>query len=68
VEVEVEVSPEIFSDEIKVLENMKRKIEEKMKAELNISCQIKLIRPKSIVRSEGKAKRVVDLRKKEGSQ
>ena len=67
VEVEVEVSSEIFSDEIKVLENLKKRMEEKMKAELNISCSIKLTKPKSIARSEGKAKRVIDLRKKEGS-
>ena len=66
VEVEVEVSSEIFSDEIKVLENLRNKIEEKIKAELNLSCSIKLIKPKSITRSEGKAKRVIDLRKKEG--
>jgi len=66
VEVEVEVSSEIFSDEIKVLENLRKKIEEKIKAELNLSCSVKLTKPKSITRSEGKAKRVIDLRKKEG--
>ena len=44
VEVEVEVSSEIFSDEIKVLENLRNKIEEKIKAELNLSCSIKLIK------------------------
>ncbi|HCU21663.1 MAG TPA: phenylacetate--CoA ligase, partial [Candidatus Atribacteria bacterium] len=49
-----------------VLENLRKKIEEKIKSELNLSCSIKLIKPKSITRSEGKAKRVIDLRKKEG--
>jgi len=67
IEVEVEVSPEMFSDEIKVLETLRKNIEEKIKAELNLACSIKLIKPKSIIRSESKAKRVIDLRKKEGS-
>jgi phenylacetate-CoA ligase len=66
--VHVEVSPQVFSDEVKVLEKLKKQIEEKLKAELNLSCEVKLLEPKSITRSEGKAKRVIDLRKKEGVQ
>lgn len=65
-EVQVEVSPRFFSDEIKVLEKLKKQMEDKLKAELNVSCEVKLLEPKSIIRSEGKAKRVIDLRKKEG--
>jgi len=66
--VHVEVSPQVFSDEVKVLEKLKKQMEEKLKAELNLSCEVKLLEPKSITRSEGKAKRVIDLRKKEGVQ
>jgi phenylacetate-CoA ligase len=51
-----------------VLEKLKKQMEEKLKAELNLSCEVKLLEPKSITRSEGKAKRVIDLRKKEGVQ
>lgn len=63
--VQVEVSPRVFSDEVKVLERLKRQMEERLKAELNLSCEVKLLEPKSLARSEGKSKRVIDLRKKE---
>lgn len=63
VEVQVEVSENIFSDEVKVLEKLGKKIEREIKDLLGISCQIKLVEPKTIQRSEGKAKRVIDNRK-----
>ncbi|MBI4634573.1 MAG: phenylacetate--CoA ligase [Deltaproteobacteria bacterium] len=63
VEVHVEVSERIFSDEVKVLENLGRKIEREMKDVLLTSCKVKLVGPKTIERSEGKAKRVIDKRK-----
>jgi phenylacetate-CoA ligase len=62
VEVQVEVAPEIFSDEIKVLEKLEKKISAAVRAELGIGVMVKLVEPKSIQRSEGKAKRVVDKR------
>jgi phenylacetate-CoA ligase len=62
VEVQVEVAPEIFSDEIKVLERLEKKISAAVRAELAIGVKVKLVEPKSIQRSEGKAKRVVDKR------
>lgn len=62
VEVQVEVAPEIFSDEIKVLERLEKKISAAVRAELGIGVQVKLVEPKSIQRSEGKAKRVIDKR------
>lgn len=65
-EVQVEVAPHFFSDEVKVLERLKKAIEERLKAELNIHCEVKLLEPKSLARTEGKAKRVLDLRKREG--
>jgi len=63
VEVQVEVSEQIFSDEVKVLEGLSKRIEREIKDLLGISCKIKLVEPKTIQRSEGKAKRVIDNRK-----
>ncbi|RME65655.1 MAG: phenylacetate--CoA ligase [Nitrospirae bacterium] len=62
-EVQVEVSEEIFSDEIKVLEKLQKQIERELKETLAVSCRVKLVEPKTIQRSEGKAKRVIDKRK-----
>ena len=62
-EVQVEVSEKIFSDEVKVLERLSKKIEREIKDLLGVSCKIKLVEPKTIQRSEGKAKRVIDNRK-----
>ncbi len=62
-EVQVEVSEDIFSDEIKVLEKLSKRIEQELKETLSVSCRVKLVEPRSIQRSEGKAKRVIDKRK-----
>jgi len=63
IEVQVEVSEEIFSDEVKSLEKLSKKLQTEIKDLLGISCTIKLVEPKTIQRSEGKAKRVIDNRK-----
>ena len=63
IEVQVEVSEEIFSDEVKSLEKLSKKLQLEIKDLLGISCTIKLVEPKTIQRSEGKAKRVIDNRK-----
>jgi len=62
--VRVEVTAEAFSDEIRVMEALKRNIQEKIKQLLGLSAKITLVEPGSIERSVGKAKRVIDLRKK----
>jgi len=62
IEVQVEVSEEIFSDEVKSLEKLSKKLQIEIKDLLGISCTIKLVEPKTIQRSEGKAKRVIDNR------
>jgi len=62
-EVQVEVNEAIFSDEIKQLEGLSRQVEGDIKDLLGVSCKVKLVEPKTIQRSEGKAKRVVDKRK-----
>lgn len=63
IEVQVEVSENMFSDEVKVLENLSRRIQNEIKDLLGVSCTVKLVEPKTIQRSEGKAKRVIDNRK-----
>ncbi|MDS1030472.1 phenylacetate--CoA ligase [Bacillota bacterium LX-D] len=63
IEVQVEVSPTLFSDKIRKLEELGRKIEADMVSMLGISIKVRLVEPKSIERSEGKAKRVLDKRK-----
>ena len=61
-EIHVEVSEEIFSDEIKKLEQIERRIKAEVESILGVVVDVKLVEPKSITRSEGKAKRVIDRR------
>ena len=58
----VEVGEQMFSDEIRKLDGLKRKIRYALQDAIGISVKVKLVEPKSIERSEGKAKRVVDNR------
>ena len=59
----VEVGERLFSDEVKVLQNLERKISENIKEYLGVSAKVKLVEPKAIARSQGKAVRVIDKRK-----
>ena len=61
-EVHVEVSEEVFSDEIRKLEELGALITRELESALGISVKVRLVEPKSIERSEGKAKRVIDKR------
>jgi phenylacetate-CoA ligase len=63
VELQVEVKKEFFSDETRDLEGLRAKIEGVMKSKLQIFLKVKLVEPKTIERSIGKAKRVIDNRK-----
>jgi len=63
VELQVEVKKEFFSDETRGLEELRSRIEHVMKSKLQISLKVKLVEPKTIERSIGKAKRVIDNRK-----
>jgi phenylacetate-CoA ligase len=63
-EVQVEVNEQTFSDEIKILQGLSRRIEKEIKDLLGISCRTRLVEPKTIARSEGKAQRVIDNRPK----
>ncbi|MFC1864215.1 phenylacetate--CoA ligase family protein [Chloroflexota bacterium] len=59
-EIWVEVSEAVFSDEMQKMENLEKKLRAEMDSVLGISAQIKLVEPRTIARSEGKVKRVVD--------
>lgn len=61
-EVQVEVGEKLFSDEIKHLQALSMRIEKQIKEMLGVTCRVRLVEPKSITRSEGKAKRVIDNR------
>lgn len=58
----VEVGEEMFSDEVKQLQVTEKKIAKNIKELLGVSASVKLVEPKSIARSEGKAVRVIDNR------
>ncbi len=59
----VEVSENMFSDEVKQLQQFENKISKDIKEYLGVTAKVKLVEPKSIARSEGKAARVIDKRK-----
>lgn len=62
-EVQVEMNQEMFSDEVKKIEDLERKIKKEIENTLGINANVRLVEPKSIERSEGKAVRVIDKRK-----
>jgi phenylacetate-CoA ligase len=61
-DIRVEVSKDVFSDEVKNMEALRSKIQHEIASVLGIHAGIKLVEPRSIARSEGKAKRVIDKR------
>jgi phenylacetate-CoA ligase len=61
-EVKVEVTPEVFSDQIRALEALQHKLEQSLDHTLGIRARVTLVGPRTIQRSEGKARRVVDQR------
>ena len=62
-EVLVEMTPELFSDNLGKITEMEKDLVSALKAMLGIQAKVKLVAPKSIARSEGKAVRVIDKRK-----
>lgn len=61
-EVQVETSPALFSDEVKHVEEIKKRIENHIHVEIGLRVNVALVEPQSLPRSEGKAVRVVDRR------
>ncbi len=62
-EIRVEVSETSFSDEVRTLQKLERRISKDVKDYLGVSAAVKLVEPKSLQRFEGKAQRVIDKRK-----
>lgn len=67
VEVHVEVAPDFKFDEVRELEALQKRVKGEIESVLAVSIAVKLVEPKAIARSEGKAKRVVDLRAEGGA-
>jgi len=62
-EVRVEVTPEVLSDRIGAMQDLRKKLEHAISAILGIHAQVTLVEPHTLQRSEGKARRVSDQRK-----
>jgi len=62
-EIRVELTEQMFSDKVKGLEGLEKLIRDEISNLLGISTAVKLVEPKTIPRSEGKAERVIDRRK-----
>ncbi|WP_321211633.1 phenylacetate--CoA ligase [Methanothermobacter sp. DP] len=62
-EVQVEASPKLFSDEVKHVEEARKMIEKHIHSEIGLRVNVTLVEPGSLPRSEGKAIRVIDKRK-----
>jgi len=61
-EVQVETSKKLFSDEVRHLEETRKKIEKHIENAIGLRVKVTLVEPKTLPRSEGKAKRVIDKR------
>jgi len=62
-EVQVEVTQAIFSDKVRAMEGLQKKIDHAINSMTGIHAKVSLVEPHTIQRSEGKAKRVIDKRK-----
>lgn len=63
-EIQVELAPEVFSDEVKKIEEIRRHIEHDMMGNLGVGAKITLVSPDSLPLSTGKTVRIIDNRKK----
>jgi phenylacetate-CoA ligase len=62
-EVQVEVTPEVFGDTVGALERLQDKLTKSIESTVGVRADVRLVQPRTIARSEGKAKRVIDQRK-----
>ncbi|MFR8002972.1 MAG: phenylacetate--CoA ligase family protein [Hydrogeniiclostridium sp.] len=62
-DVEVEMTPEMFSDSVTAVSTREKELVDALKSMLGIYAKVKLVAPKTIARSEGKAVRIIDKRK-----
>ena len=65
-EVWVEVSEEVFSDEVRRLERLERAVRQELEAVLGFTARVRLVEPRTLERAEGKSIRVIDKRKGNG--
>jgi phenylacetate-CoA ligase len=63
-EVLVEVDEQTFSDEVRKLQQLSGTIQKQIEDLLGVTCKVRLVEPKTLARSEGKAQRVIDKRGK----
>jgi len=61
-EVQIEISENVFSDEVRALQNLEKRITKDIKDILGVTSKVKLVEPKTLERFEGKAQRVIDKR------
>ncbi|HEX8985286.1 MAG TPA: phenylacetate--CoA ligase [Bryobacteraceae bacterium] len=61
-EVQVEVTPEVFSDKVGSLETLSKRLVQAIERTIGLRVEVRLVKPHTIARSEGKAKRVLDRR------
>jgi phenylacetate-CoA ligase len=62
-ELQVEVEEEYFQDKISQLQELRQRLQSNLESSLGLGIKVTLVEPKTIERSEGKAKRVIDKRK-----
>jgi len=62
-EVQVEVTPEVFSDTVGAMEQLQAKLSHSIESITGLHAEVRLVMPRTLQRSEGKAKRVLDKRK-----
>jgi phenylacetate-CoA ligase len=62
-EVQVEVTPEVFTDRVGALEQLQGQLSRSIESMVGVRANVRLVQPRTIARSEGKAKRVIDQRK-----
>lgn len=61
-EVQIEVTPEMFSDRMGVLEELQNRLTRAIRQAVGVQLSVRLVEPRSLARSEGKARRVIDQR------
>ena len=62
-DLDVEMSEQLFADDLRSISLVEKEIAEKLRSTLGLGVKVHLVNPKTIARSEGKAKRVLDMRK-----
>jgi phenylacetate-CoA ligase len=62
-EVQVEVTPDVFADTVGALEQVQHKLSKSIESMVGVHASVRLVQPRTIARSEGKARRVIDQRK-----